>query len=155
MGILRDLGALTEQPAVEEVSCVMVTYFCTNCWKTVSENDRVCPYCGWAFDKPSTYVERLILALVSPDGATARRAAWLLGRIGDPRAVPALIERLNYGDAYVAAEAVIALARIGSTEAIRAVISAQKHRFAVVRKIADAVLKKGLGNSIKENLDGS
>lgn len=133
----------------------MVTYFCPKCWKIVSENVTVCPHCGWAIDKSSTYVEKLILALASPDGATARRAAHLLGRIGDPRAVPSLIERLENGDAYVAAEAVIALGRIGSTDAIRAVRDARKHRFIVVRRMADAILKKDLENSTKGSLDGS
>lgn len=132
----------------------MLTYFCTRCWEAVSENDTVCPHCGWAIDRSRTYIEKLILALASPDGTTARRAAYLLGRIGDPQAVPSLIGRLDCDDAYVAAEAVTALARIGTPDAICAVRNAQKHRFAVVRRTADTVLK-GFETSQGGRLDGS
>ena len=54
-----------------------------------------------------------------------------------------------------AAEAVIALGRIGSTDAIGAVRNARKHRFVVVRRMVDAILKKDLENSTKRSLDGS
>ena len=126
----------------------MVTYFCPKCWKAVSENATVCPHCGWSLDKSSTYVEKLILALASPDGATARRAAYLLGKLGDSRAVPSLVERLNHGDAYVAAEAVTALARIGTADALCAVSNARRHRFAIVRWAANVAMRNQIHVSV-------
>lgn len=68
--------------------------------------------------------------------------------------MPSLIERLDCDDAYVAAEAVTALAKIGTPDAICAVRNARKHRFAVVRRTADTVLK-GFETSQKGRLVGS
>ena len=73
-------------------------------------------------------VPGLIRALRDPDGAVRRAAAWALGEIGDQRAVPWLIERLNDAEGGlmgvgervcdIAAEA---LERIGTAEALAAI----------------------------------
>lgn len=77
----------------------------------------MCPHCGLdihAFWKSKDWVEKLIVALRHPDSMTRTRAAWLLGKTGDPRAVDALIRLLRTTrDPYLAGEAVLAL---GETE---------------------------------------
>ncbi len=73
-------------------------------------------------------VSGLVSALSDPDGNIRRGAAWTLGQIGDPRAVPFLIDLLHdaAGDMFdigtrvcdIAAEALI---RIGTADALAAV----------------------------------
>jgi len=89
------------------------------------------------------YREALEHALHCPEALTSRRAAWLLGQLGDERAVPALISALDFGDPYVAAEAVTALACLGGPQAWRAVRAAAGHDFATVRKAAGDALRRG------------
>ncbi|MBN1428059.1 MAG: HEAT repeat domain-containing protein [Anaerolineae bacterium] len=73
-------------------------------------------------------VPGLIHALHDPDGNVRRAAAWLLGKSGDPRAVPGLIELLEDtgGGMFGIGERVCdiaaeALERIGTPEALAAV----------------------------------
>jgi HEAT repeat protein len=83
----------------------------------------------------SPAVPGLISALSDPDGNVRRGAAWALGEIGDPRAVPYLIDLLEdtSGDMFgiggrvcdVAAEALV---QIGTAEAVGAVRSAFPER---------------------------
>lgn len=73
-------------------------------------------------------VPGLVSALSDPDGNVRRGSAWALGQIGDARAVPYLIERLDdmAGDMFGIGERVCdtaaeALERIGTPEALEAV----------------------------------
>ncbi|MDI3297776.1 MAG: HEAT repeat domain-containing protein [Bacillota bacterium] len=60
-------------------------------------------------------------ALEHPEEWTARRAAWLLGRVGTRESVPHLVRALERArDPYVQAEAAAALARIGDPAAVPA-----------------------------------
>lgn len=81
-------------------------------------------------------VEALIALLRS--GSPAERCAYLraLGRLGDPRAVPALKEALRDSTPQVGRAALRALIRLGGAEAMRALLSAprgliQSHRFEI------------------------
>jgi len=120
----------------------VIRYFCPQCWTEVGSGDQQCPRCGADLTEDRDYFDKLVLALESPDYTTARRAAYLLGVAGDPRAVPYLVRQLGKEDPYLAAEAVQALGRIGSREALSIVQQARQHRFAVVRRAAAAVLSE-------------
>lgn len=125
----------------------MVEYFCPKCWQATNPEVRICPHCGWNLAARLDYVEKLVLALDCPEAATSRRATYLLGLLGDRRAVPHLMRQLGSDDPYVAMEAVNALARIGSAEALQAIREARNHRFAPVRKVAREILTGGTGTS--------
>jgi HEAT repeat protein len=98
-------------------------YFCPKCWSDFAEDVTCCPRCGQdipAFWRDKDYVEKLIAALDHREPETPIRAAWILGRMGDERAVTSLIRLLGRTqDVYAAREAVEALAKVGSPLALR------------------------------------
>lgn len=66
--------------------------------------------------------------------------AWLLGRIGDKRAIPALAEALRFGDKYVRRASIISMGRIRDETTIPHLINALKDYDADVRKRAAEAL---------------
>ena len=121
-----------------------VSYFCRHCWREVHAAAFVRPACGAQQDEWLSYREKLELALTCPEAQTARRAAFLLGEIADPRSVPALRRAVGNSDPYVAAEAVLALGRIQTMEAHELVVAALRHRFATVRAAARTAAKSSV-----------
>jgi hypothetical protein len=113
------------------------TFFCTQCWKPVAEHDRRCPACGADLADRPPYFEGLQRALHCPEPTTARRAAFLLGLLRDPAAVPALVQVLrDSDDPVLAGEAATALARLPGAAAQAALRAAASHRFVTVRAAA-------------------
>jgi HEAT repeat protein len=99
----------------------MITFYCPGCWHDFDEDLVRCPDCGLViheFWNSKDYFEKLILALRHPEPTTPIRAAWLLGKIRDPRAVAALIDIVKgTNDPYLAREAVKALGAIDTIQA--------------------------------------
>ena len=99
----------------------MVTFYCPGCWHDFDEDLVRCPDCGLViheFWESKDYFEKLIVALRHPEPTTPIRAAWLLGKIKDPRAVVALIDIVKgTKDFYLAREAVKALGAIDTIQA--------------------------------------
>ena len=98
----------------------MVTFYCPGCWHDFDEDLVRCPDCGLViheFWESKDYFEKLIVALRHPEPTTPIRAAWLLGKIKDPRAVVALIDIVKgTNDFYLAREAVKALGAIDTIQ---------------------------------------
>jgi predicted amidophosphoribosyltransferase len=88
-------------------------FFCPRCWHDFERDEARCPHCGLDIEEfwnSKDYVEKLIAALHHPEKETPIRAAWLLGQLKDPRAVPPLIELVKETeDVYIARAAVQAL----------------------------------------------
>ena len=99
----------------------MVTFYCPGCWQDFDEDPVRCPNCGLVihdFWNSKDYLEKLIVALRHPESTTPIRAAWVLGKIRDPRAVTALIDIVKgTDDLYLAKEAVKALGAIDTLQA--------------------------------------
>ncbi len=136
----------------------MLTYFCPGCWKDFREDLPQCPYCGLditQFLRTTDFVDKLILALDHPEKETAIRAAWVLGKLREPRAVEPLrrlLERTQ--DVYLAGEAVAALGKIG-TAAPRSVIEAQvAHPAQMVREEAQRILGSPQGQAGRSSSNG-
>ncbi len=116
-----------------------IRYFCPNCWEEVLKDTKICPYCGADIEKmerEGTYLDKLINALKSNDYFTARSAVYILGEIGDPKAIDALSICIEEGDPYIAAEAVIAIAKIKGVRALDLIEKAKGHQYVTVRRAA-------------------
>lgn len=122
------------------------TYFCPSCWSEVPRDAARCPHCSadlGALDR-EPFVLKLERALDHPEAATARRAAWLLGRLGEPRSVPALRRRYRAGvDPYMAETIVESLARIGGRDARAALEEIARSQARLVSYAARRVLSDG------------
>jgi HEAT repeat protein len=121
-----------------------MTFFCTRCWGEIPEAAVRCPHCGddiAARQSGSDFVDKLLAALHHPEPTTPIRAAWILGRRREPRAVPALAGLAAASpDPFIAEAAVAALGQIGGDEARAAVRSACHHASPRVRRVAREAL---------------
>jgi HEAT repeat protein len=101
----------------------MVRFYCPVCWKDSAEDLPQCPHCGaeihdiWG---SKSFLEKLLLALNHPEPSTVMRAVWLLGQLGDRRAVEPL-ERLleSTRDVFVTRAAKVALSALEAPDAGR------------------------------------
>ena len=122
----------------------MATFYCPGCWHDFAEDLVRCPNCGLAIDEfwnSKDYLEKLILALHHPEPATPIRAAWLIGKIRDPRAVEALIDIVKETkDLYLAREAVKALGAIDTLQTRYFLRSLANHPARMIRAEASAAL---------------
>jgi len=116
----------------------MPRYYCPKCRDDFPEDLDRCPRCDLdisAYYRAKDYVDRLIIALRHPEPETAGRAAWLLGKIKDERAVAPLIGLIGEtDDVYIARTAVEALGEIGTAEATIFLDSIRNHPSVVVRR---------------------
>ena len=115
----------------------MARFYCPGCWKDFAEDVAQCPRCGLdipGFWNAKDLVEKLIRALHHPEPSTPIRAAWMLGRIGDTRAVSALIDMVRgTGDVYITRAGVRALGKIGSPQARVFLITLLDHPATMIR----------------------
>jgi HEAT repeats len=126
----------------------MVGFYCPGCWSDFGEDFDKCPKCGldvrqfWA---SKDYVEMLIAALNHPEKSTPVRAASILGKLRDPRAVGPLIEVIEKTeDVYLIVEAVKALGEISTEEAIIFLDTLREHRAGMVRAAVHHVLNRNM-----------
>ncbi len=117
-----------------------MTRYCPHCWAEVAAQAEVCPHCGRSLGEDAAdFLGKLIVALQHPDPLTQRRAAFLLGRIRDPRAVAPLGAVLaGQADVYVNGEAAFALRAIGGERAgaILAEVADDPSQSIIVRRMA-------------------
>jgi HEAT repeat protein len=123
----------------------MITYFCPFCWNEIKETDKVCPYChselSGYYNK--NFEEKLINALNHPERETARRAAYILGRLKSANAVKKLVELFGLTtDPYIKMEILEALYNIGTDEADAFVRKAAGSDVAVIRRKARELLER-------------
>ena len=98
----------------------MTTLFCPYCWFEIESGVVICPQCQASLTEDRRdYVDKLIGALRHPEAFTQRRAAYVLGLIGSPRALEALTVLLqsDQADPYVRAQAAETLGVIGTSQA--------------------------------------
>ncbi|HDP79448.1 MAG TPA: hypothetical protein ENN21_01250 [Spirochaetes bacterium] len=118
-------------------------YYCPGCHADFSEDHERCPRCGIniaSFFESRDYIDKLIAALRHPEPSTPLRAAWLLGKIGDPRAEKPLMEcALETDDLYFLRAALLALGDIATEKAIAFVAGYRDHDSVIVRDAAERV----------------
>jgi HEAT repeat protein len=119
-------------------------WYCPGCWRDFGEDLARCPHCGLdihAFCDSKDFVDKLIVALNHPEPTTPVRAAYILGRLRDERAVARLIALVQQtGDVFIARAAVEALGRIGTPAAHMFLRTLSTHPAQIVQEAARAAL---------------
>lgn len=125
-------------PIMIKCGCLVPRYYCPKCHHDFPEELARCPDCGLDIKEyydSRDYVDKLIAALRHPEPETPVRAAWLLGKIKDMRAVEPLIELVREtADVYAVRTGVEALGEIGSEQALEFLESIQNHPSVVVSR---------------------
>lgn len=116
----------------------MPRFYCIKCGSDFPGERARCPACGADIEEffaTHDYVDKLIAALRHPEPNTPIRAAWILGRIGDRRAVEPLMETVRTTrDAFIARAAVESLAAIGTDDAMEFLSSIKSHPSVIIRE---------------------
>jgi hypothetical protein len=115
-------------------------YYCPGCWKDTLADMEVCSSCGvniHFFWDSKDMVEKLIHSLRHPEPSTPIRAAWLLGKIGDLRALEPLIHLIqNTQDYHLMRTAVQALRQINTEEGLDFLKTLLNHPVRMIREEA-------------------
>jgi HEAT repeat protein len=115
-------------------------FFCLSCWTDFGREFAICPQCGLdaaAFYRDKDFTDKLILALEHPEPSTPIRAAWLLGKRREQRAVDALIHVVRQSnDIYLVRAAAEALIKIGGGKAFAFIQTMTVHPDFIVRQLA-------------------
>jgi HEAT repeat protein len=114
----------------------MLTVYCEKCYAANAEGAKVCGQCGAPLDAKATgdYTDRLLWALHHPEPTVAPRAAWILGKRRDVRAVKPLMDITQHSQAMgLLEEAAAALGKIGDPAAIPALEGLLRDSYVSVR----------------------
>ena len=117
-------------------------FYCPNCWACVKEDEKVCHECKADIEPLDHrgYFEKLVSALNHPERTTRIRAAYILGKLRDRRAIKAFAKVLDkprgIEDAFFIEMVAIALGKLGGGEALPILIQLMDHPSFLVRRAA-------------------
>lgn len=115
----------------------MPHFFCPSCWHEISEGQDECPECHVSiterWDKKD-FVDKLIAALKHPEPTTPIRAAMILGKLKDTRAISHLIFIAQTAhDIFIILAAVRALREFESPVAHNFLMTLKNHPASLIR----------------------
>ncbi|MCX8034203.1 MAG: HEAT repeat domain-containing protein [Thermodesulfovibrio sp.] len=120
----------------------MIHFFCPSCWRVISENIIICPYCHYDLRKFNTlgYDDKLILSLRHPVKEIRRLIIFIIGLKKLKKAV-AEFERMIEGedDPIILLEIVKALVKINSKEAREILDKMRSHRFQIISRYIERI----------------
>ena len=117
-------------------------FYCPNCWTPVKEDEKVCPECTANIEPLDhrSYFEKLVNALNHSERTTRIRAAYILGDLGDPRAIKPFAEVVDkprgIEDVFFIEMVAIALGKLDGEEALPILIRLMDHPSFLVRRAA-------------------
>lgn len=125
----------------------MLTYFCPNCWNTLTSDELTCPHCHFDLHQYAAlpYEKKLILGLGHPIASSRVIAIETLGELRSRKALPHFQKILDEEreDFYSQAAVIEALDKIGTPWAHQLLRkAARQHQSALVRRAAEGVLDK-------------
>ena len=125
-----------------------MVFYCPNCWSRLEEHEKVCHECQADIEPLDhrSYFEKLVSALNHSERTTRIRAAYILGTLGDRRAVEAFAEVVNKvkdtKDIFFIEMVAIALGKVDGEEALPILVRLMNHPSFLVRRAALNSLSK-------------
>ena len=125
-----------------------MVFYCPNCWSRVEEEEKICHECQADIEPLDHrgYFEKLVNALNHSEKTTRIRAAYILGTLGDRRAVKAfteLVKRVkDIKDIFFIEMVAIALGKVDGEEALPILVRLMNHPSFLVRRAALNSLSK-------------
>ena len=125
-----------------------MVFYCPNCWSRVEEDEKICHECQADIEPLDHrgYFEKLVNALNHSERTTRIRAAYILGTLGDRRAVKAFAEVVkrvkDIKDIFFIEMVAIALSKVDGEEALPILVHLMNHPSFLVRRAALNSLSK-------------
>ena len=125
-----------------------MVFYCPNCWSRVEEEEKICHECQADIEPPDHrgYFEKLVNALNHSEKTTRIRAAYILGTLGDRRAVKAFAEVVkrvkDIKDIFLIEMVAIALGEVDGEDALPILVRLMNHPSFLVRRAALNSLSK-------------
>jgi hypothetical protein len=124
----------------------MITYYCPNCWKEISEKDTVCPDCRYNLAEYShlTLEQKLVMSLRHPILDSRMMAVKILGNLGSVLALPdfeKIIEDES-SDIYLLLEVIKTLPKIHDPRSVNLLQKANLHKSSLIRRSAKEQLMR-------------
>ena len=117
-------------------------FYCPNCWSRVKEDEKVCHECQADIEPLDhrSYFEKLVNALNHSERTTRIRAAYILGVLGDRRAIKPFAKAVEkprgIEDVFFIEMVAIALGKLDGEEALPILIRLMDHPSFLVRRAA-------------------
>jgi len=122
-----------------------IIYFCPACWNGISEEDIVCPYCGYDLIDfhHMPYEYKLLMGLEHPNTKMKLKIIHIVGMKNLKEAIPQLEHMISKeSNPIVLVQIVDALARMTHPEALELLLKLALHRYPLVRSKAMQALAK-------------
>ena len=119
-----------------------MVFYCPNCWSRVEEEEKICHECQADIEPLDHrgYFEKLVNALNHSERTTRIRAAYILGMLGDRRAIKpfakVLSKRRSMEDVFFIEMVAVALGKVDGEEALPILIRLMDHPSFLVRRAA-------------------
>lgn len=123
----------------------MITYFCPACWNVISQEDIICPYCGYDLKDfhQMPYESKLLMGLNHPVTEIRLNVIHIIGMKNLKEAIPHLENMVNKeSNPTVLMNIVDALARMTHPEALELLRKLALHRYPIVSSRAKQALEK-------------
>ncbi|RMH03117.1 MAG: zinc ribbon domain-containing protein [Aquificota bacterium] len=122
-----------------------IIYFCPACWSVISQEDTVCPMCGYDLTEfhKMPYEYKLLMGLEHPVLEMRLNVIHTVGAKDLKEAIPQLEHMVNRESNPILLMAIVdALARMSHPEAMELLRKLAHHRYPIVRSRAKGVLEK-------------
>lgn len=116
-----------------------MNFYCPSCWSFIEEGEKICHECKAEIEQLDRrdFFEKLINALNHSERTTRLRAAYILGEIGDRRAIQPMADVIKKTEDLFLIEGIaLSLGKIDGDEVLPVLIKLKKHPSFLVRRAA-------------------
>jgi HEAT repeat protein len=130
----------------------MLTFYCPNCWKNISEGSRICPNCAHDLSQYSQreFEEKLISALNHPIQDNRIMAIQILGDLRSTSSLHPFEQILHTEtqDFYVLKAVLEAIAKIDDPQGQALLEQAESHPSMLVRHLARILMDQKIAKKV-------
>ncbi|MEN2993954.1 MAG: HEAT repeat domain-containing protein [Thermodesulfovibrio sp.] len=120
----------------------MIHFFCPSCWRGISENTILCPYCNYDLNKFNalSYEDKLLLSLKHPVKEIRRLIIFVIGLKKMKKALSEVEKMIDQEeDPIILIEIIKALQQFNDKEAKAILEKIRSHRFSIISQYIEHI----------------
>ncbi|MCX7987850.1 MAG: hypothetical protein N2647_00195 [Thermodesulfovibrio sp.] len=136
----------------------MIHFFCPSCWRGISENIVICPYCNYDLKdfNALSYDDKLILSLKHPVKEIRRLIIFIIGLKKLKKALIELERMIDYEEDPIILMEIVKTLRQINDKGSRAILDKMRsHRFSIISQYIEQIeypqIKEFYGKTINFN----